>query len=164
MISLLLTANHADSHPSFAVLRELLSAVAERSDVVAYAERVLNFVQDHELEERGAGPQKFALRIVISIMQSLHDNIDSVPAVLAGVCQALRDTLFVPELQEASATRFFSSEHFLVEAILVSVISMLSAPNNDSPANVDAGVQFREDPAAFKRQVQRTVRRSQEEC
>ena len=51
-----------------------------------------------------------------------------------------------------------------VEAILVSVISMLSAPNNDSPANVDAGVQFREDPAAFKRQVQRTVRRSQEEC
>ena len=122
MISLLLTANHADSHPSFAVLRELLSAVAERSDVVAYAERVLNFVQDHELEERGAGPQKFALRIVISIMQSLHDNIDSVPAVLAGVCQALRDTLFVPELQEASATRFFSSEHFLVEAILVSYL------------------------------------------
>ena len=51
-----------------------------------------------------------------------------------------------------------------VEAILMSVISMLSAPNNDSPANVDAGVQFREDPAAFKRQVQRTVRRSQEEC
>ena len=51
-----------------------------------------------------------------------------------------------------------------VEAILVYVISMLSAPNNDSPANVDAGVQFREDPAAFKRQVQRTVRRSQEEC
>ena len=46
----------------------------------------------------------------------------------------------------------------------LSVISMLSAPNNDSPANVDAGVQFREDPAAFKRQVQRTVRRSQEEC
>ena len=50
-----------------------------------------------------------------------------------------------------------------IEAILVSVISMLSAPNADSPANIDCGVQFREDPAAFKKEVQRTVRRSQED-
>ena len=50
-----------------------------------------------------------------------------------------------------------------VEAILVSVISMLSSPNGDSPANIDAGVQFREDPPAFKKEVQRTVRRSQED-
>lgn len=50
-----------------------------------------------------------------------------------------------------------------VEAILVSVISMLSSPNGDSPANIDAGVQYREDPPAFKKEVQRTVRRSQED-
>ena len=50
-----------------------------------------------------------------------------------------------------------------VEAILISVISMLSNPNGDSPANIDAGIMFREDPAAFKKEVQRTVRRSQED-
>merc|ERR1711968_430123 len=42
-----------------------------------------------------------------------------------------------------------------VEAILVSVISMLSAPNGDSPANLDAGIQFRDARDEFKKAVQR---------
>jgi ubiquitin-protein ligase len=72
------------------------------------------------------------------------------------------------------------------QTILLSVISMLSSPNDDSPANIDAAVrlaglvpsshaalthtgavvaqkQWREDRAAFRKQVQRIVRRSQEE-
>jgi len=60
-----------------------------------------------------------------------------------------------------------SSERWLpihtVESILLSVISMISTPNADSPANVDAAKLFREDPAAFRKEVARCVRRSQEE-
>lgn len=40
-----------------------------------------------------------------------------------------------------------------VQSILLSVISMLSTPNADSPANLDAAKEFREDPAAFKKKV-----------
>ncbi|VDQ02832.1 unnamed protein product [Trichobilharzia regenti] len=48
------------------------------------------------------------------------------------------------------------------ETIITSVISMLAEPNPDSPANVDAAKEFREDFAEFKRKVCRCVRMSQE--
>jgi len=51
-----------------------------------------------------------------------------------------------------------------VEQILISVISMLSDPNDESPANLDAAVMWRNDRAAFKKRVRQTVRKSQEEC
>ena len=51
-----------------------------------------------------------------------------------------------------------------VEQILVSVISMLSDPNDESPANLDAAVMWRNDRPAFKKKVRRVVRKSQEEC
>ena len=51
-----------------------------------------------------------------------------------------------------------------VEQILISVISMLSDPNDESPANLDAAVMWRNDRAAFKKKVQQVVRKSQEEC
>jgi ubiquitin-conjugating enzyme E2 G1 len=41
------------------------------------------------------------------------------------------------------------------------VISMLSSPNAESPANVEAAKQLREDYSAFKRKVQRMVEDSQ---
>lgn len=50
-----------------------------------------------------------------------------------------------------------------VETIMVSVISMLSGPNDESPANVEAAKEWREDYAAFKKRVQQVVRRSVEE-
>jgi len=50
-----------------------------------------------------------------------------------------------------------------VESILLSVISMLSSPNEDSPANIDAAREFRENRDEYKKKVQRCVRRSQEE-
>ncbi|KAJ3185468.1 ubiquitin-conjugating enzyme E2 G1 [Geranomyces variabilis] len=51
-----------------------------------------------------------------------------------------------------------------VETIVLSVISMLSSPNDESPANAKAAKEFRDDPAAFKKRVQRIVRRSEEDA
>ena len=50
-----------------------------------------------------------------------------------------------------------------VETILVSVISLLSDPNDNSPANIDAAVQWHDDFEGFKKQVKRLVRRSVED-
>lgn len=50
-----------------------------------------------------------------------------------------------------------------VESILLSVISMLSSPNTESPANIDASVDFKDNPKIFKRKVFRCVRKTQEE-
>ena len=50
-----------------------------------------------------------------------------------------------------------------VEAILISVISMMNDPNIDSPANLDASVQFRDDFEAYKKQVRKLTARSLED-
>ena len=49
-----------------------------------------------------------------------------------------------------------------VESILLSLISMISSPNDDSPANIDAAKMKREDFEQYRKKVQRIVRRSQE--
>lgn len=49
-----------------------------------------------------------------------------------------------------------------VESIVLSIISMLSSPNDESPANVDAAKMWRESRDEFKKKVSRIVRRSQE--
>ena len=49
-----------------------------------------------------------------------------------------------------------------VETIMLSIISMLSAPNDESPANIDAAKQWRDDREGFKKTVARVVRKSQE--
>jgi ubiquitin-conjugating enzyme E2 G1 len=49
-----------------------------------------------------------------------------------------------------------------VETILLSIISMLSCPNDESPANIDAAKMWRDDPAQFKRTVARCVRKTQD--
>ena len=40
-----------------------------------------------------------------------------------------------------------------VESILMSVISMLNDPNIESPANLDASVQFKEDRSGYNKKV-----------
>jgi len=47
-----------------------------------------------------------------------------------------------------------------VEKILLSVISMLAEPNDQSPANVDAAKQWRQDREGFNRRVDDCVRQS----
>jgi ubiquitin-conjugating enzyme E2 G1 len=41
---------------------------------------------------------------------------------------------------------------------------MLNDPNDESPANLDAAVMWRNDRPAFKKKVRQVVRKSQEEC
>lgn len=50
-----------------------------------------------------------------------------------------------------------------VETILISVISMLADPNDESPANVDAAKEWRENRPIFNKKVARCVRKSQDE-
>ena len=49
-----------------------------------------------------------------------------------------------------------------VESIILSIISMLSSPNDESPANIDAAKDWRENRPEFKKKVSRIVRKSQE--
>ncbi|KAI9014418.1 ubiquitin conjugating enzyme [Phycomyces nitens] len=49
-----------------------------------------------------------------------------------------------------------------VETILLSVISMLSSPNDESPANIQAAKDYRDDYSQFKKKVQRLTRQSAE--
>ena len=51
-----------------------------------------------------------------------------------------------------------------VETILISVIPMLADPNDESPDNVDAAKEWREDFPNFKKKAARCVRRSREDC
>ena len=47
-----------------------------------------------------------------------------------------------------------------VEAVLLSVISMLNDPNINSPANIDASVQYRDDRDAYNTKVRRLAQRA----
>ena len=47
-----------------------------------------------------------------------------------------------------------------VEKILISVMSMLAEPNDESPANVEAAKMWRERRTEFERRVREGVRRS----
>lgn len=47
-----------------------------------------------------------------------------------------------------------------VEKILLSVVSMLAEPNDESPANVDASKMWRENREEFNRVAQRIVRKT----
>jgi len=49
-----------------------------------------------------------------------------------------------------------------VEAILLSVVSLLSDPNLESPANIDASVQLKKKPDDYKKKVRKLVRDSLE--
>ena len=50
-----------------------------------------------------------------------------------------------------------------VEAILMSVISMLNDPNIESPANLDASLQFRDDREAYNKRVRTLATKSLED-
>jgi ubiquitin-conjugating enzyme E2 G1 len=47
-------------------------------------------------------------------------------------------------------------------AVLISVLSMLGDPNPDSPANIDASVEYKNDRPAFKKRIRKLVRQSLE--
>ncbi|ABN67569.1 ubiquitin-conjugating enzyme [Scheffersomyces stipitis CBS 6054] len=47
-----------------------------------------------------------------------------------------------------------------VESVLISIVSLLEDPNVSSPANIDASVEFRKNPEAYKKKVLHEVERS----
>jgi ubiquitin-conjugating enzyme E2 G1 len=49
-----------------------------------------------------------------------------------------------------------------VSSIILSIISLLSAPNDESPANIDAGKDWRENRELFQKKVNKCVRDSLE--
>jgi len=49
-----------------------------------------------------------------------------------------------------------------VNSIMLSIISMLSEPNDDSPANIDAGKIWREDKKLFQHNVNLSIRKTLE--
>jgi len=49
-----------------------------------------------------------------------------------------------------------------VEAVIVSVISMLNSPNFGSPANVDASVEWKKNPEQYVKKIKKLVRKTQE--
>ncbi|TQE11849.1 hypothetical protein C1H46_002483 [Malus baccata] len=54
------------------------------------------------------------------------------------------------------------ADNLEVESIVLSIISMLSSPNDESPANVEAAKEWRDRREDFKKKVSRCVRKSQE--
>ena len=68
---------------------------------------------------------------------------------------------FDPLNPQEDASERWSPVH-TVESIVLSIISMLSSPNDESPANIDAAKDWRENRADFKKKVARIVRKSQE--
>jgi ubiquitin-conjugating enzyme E2 G1 len=73
-------------------------------------------------------------------------------------------------LHEAKADEFNQQEKMSekwrpilgVEAILVSVLSMLSDPNFESPANIDASVELKNNAKAYRQRIRKLVRESQD--
>jgi len=63
-----------------------------------------------------------------------------------------------PMQYESGAERWSPAQS--VESVLVSVMSMLAEPNIDSPANVDAAVQYRDEREAYEEAVMATVEAS----
>jgi len=63
-----------------------------------------------------------------------------------------------PNMYESSNERWSPVQS--VEKILLSVVSMLAEPNDESPANVDAAKMYRNNREEFNKRVRKTVEKS----
>eukprot|EP00020_Sapocribrum_chincoteaguense_P002858 CAMPEP_0170753372 /NCGR_PEP_ID=MMETSP0437-20130122/12459_1 /TAXON_ID=0 /ORGANISM="Sexangularia sp." /LENGTH=167 /DNA_ID=CAMNT_0011092489 /DNA_START=46 /DNA_END=549 /DNA_ORIENTATION=+ len=88
----------------------------------------------------------------------LHPNVY---AESGNVCISILHAPGEDQFGYEQASERWSPVH-TVTSIILSVISMLADPNDDSPANVDAAKLLRSDPQEFKKRVKRCVRRSQD--
>jgi len=87
-----------------------------------------------------------------------HPNVHTNGSVCISILHEAGDDNYGYEL----ASERWSPVH-TVETILISVISMLADPNDESPANIDAAKMWREDRKSFKKKVKVCVRKSQDE-
>ena len=81
-----------------------------------------------------------------------HPNVYKNGEVCISILHAPGDD---PNMYESAAERWSPIQS--VEKILVSVISMLAEPNDESPANIDASKMWRENRAGFERLVRAQV-------
>lgn len=97
-------------------------------------------------------------------LHSLTPSCPSPPAVYPGTGKVCISILHPPGEDKYGSE--LASERWRpilgVEAILISVISMLCDPNDSSPANVDAAVQWRNDNKGFRKTVRGIVRKTQD--
>ncbi|KAL3112212.1 hypothetical protein niasHT_016985 [Heterodera trifolii] len=82
----------------------------------------------------------------------LHPNIDT----SGKVCISILHPPGIDPLGYEQASERWNCDR-TVESILVSIQLLLAEPNFNSPANVDAAVLFRSDPARYREEVRRRV-------
>ncbi|AGO10511.1 AaceriABR059Wp [[Ashbya] aceris (nom. inval.)] len=85
----------------------------------------------------------------------LHPNVYPNGEVCISILHAPGED---PNMYEEASERWSPVQS--VEKILLSVMSMLSEPNVESGANIDACILWRDNRADFERQVQESIRRS----
>eukprot|EP00048_Salpingoeca_helianthica_P015204 m.225605 g.225605 ORF g.225605 m.225605 type:complete len:165 (+) comp16739_c0_seq1:2410-2904(+) len=86
--------------------------------------------------------------------EMFHPNIYADGRVCISILHAGRD----PLQYESAAERWSPVQS--VEKILISVVSMLAEPNDESGANIDSAKMWREDRAKFMRVAHLTVQKS----
>ncbi|XP_025154737.1 ubiquitin-conjugating enzyme E2 G2 isoform X2 [Harpegnathos saltator] len=87
--------------------------------------------------------------------EMFHPNIYADGRVCISILHAPGDD---PMGYESSAERWSPVQS--VEKILLSVVSMLAEPNDESGANVDAAKMWREDHSEFEKIAQKLVRKT----
>ncbi|BFZ54551.1 ubiquitin conjugating enzyme Ubc7/UbcP3 [Savitreella phatthalungensis] len=83
-----------------------------------------------------------------------HPNVYKNGEVCISILHAPGDD---PNMYETASERWSPVQS--IEKILLSVMSMLAEPNDESPANIDAAKVWRNDRKEYDRIVRRTVRR-----
>ena len=84
-----------------------------------------------------------------------HPNIYLDGRVCISILHAPGDD---PMMYEKSCERWSPVQS--VQKILISVISMLPEPNDESPANIDAAKEWRTDRKAYAQKVDKAIRAS----
>ncbi|KAF9398597.1 ubiquitin-conjugating enzyme E2 G1 [Mortierella sp. AD011] len=108
-----------------------------------FFEAIMTFPQDYPLM-----PPK--LRFITNIY---HPNVYPSGEVCISILHPPGEDKYGYE----KASERWSPVH-TVETILISVISMLSSPNDESPANIEAAKEWREDYPSYKKKVLKLTR------
>ncbi|ORD93621.1 UB2G1 [Enterospora canceri] len=86
-----------------------------------------------------------------------HPNVYKDGKVCISILHTADDAIVDPSIHDCSWTAVQS-----VRTVCISILSMLNEPNPDSPANVDASKQFREDRKGYKEKVKEILEESAE--
>ncbi|VEN42709.1 unnamed protein product [Callosobruchus maculatus] len=146
------------SEPQSALLLRKQLAELNKNPVEGFSAGLIDDNDIYRWEVLIIGPPDTLPPKMKFVTEIWHPNIDKNGDVCISILHEPGDDKFGYEK---------ASERWLpvhtVETILISVISMLADPNDESPANVDAAKEWRESYSEFKRKVARCVRKSQEQ-